>query len=125
MADENRLLTLPSAAQVLGLSDYAIREAVRRGELMAARPNPNGRALVEPKELSRWARSVGLQAPDPRGGMHQTELVVERDSELAEAWASGRQELARDLMGSLERGCDRVESKVSRQIRQVLDRLLD
>lgn len=125
MSKENRLMTLPKVAKALGLTAYAVHEAVRRGELVAVRPNPHGHQLIEPKELARWATSIGLQGPDPGANMNPTERLVEHDAEVAEACASGREELARDLMGLLERGCDRFEPKLSRQIRQTLERLLD
>jgi len=125
MTEENRLLTLPKAAKALGLTAYAVHEAVRRGELAVARPNPRGRSFIEPKELARWAQSIGLQTPGPRAKMNPTERLVEHDAEVAEACASGREELARDLMGVLERRPDCVQPHVLRQIRQVLERLLD
>jgi hypothetical protein len=63
MNAEQKFVSCPAAADLVGLSYWAILRAVRSGDLKAVFPNPAGRPLIGQSELRRWCRSIGIE-PD-------------------------------------------------------------
>ena len=62
MSSPTRLAySIPEAAEVVGVSERTIRNAIRSGDLAALRPKINGRPLrsvrVDADELRAWLRS--------------------------------------------------------------------
>ena len=55
-------LTVARAAEVAGVSEWTIREAVRRGELEASRPRPRC-VRIRRAELRRWVEKDRAAKP--------------------------------------------------------------
>ncbi len=58
----SRLLTLPQAGRMLGVSQKAIRAAIARGELEAMRLTANGWPRVSEDSIRRWLARCRIAA---------------------------------------------------------------
>ncbi len=58
----SRLLTLPAASRILGISPKAIRAAIDRGELAAVRLSPGGWPRVAETAIQEWLGRQRIRA---------------------------------------------------------------
>ena len=63
----SRLLTLPAASRVLGVSQKAIRAAIERGELEAVRLTPTGWPRIAESAIRAWIAAHRLGQDVKRG----------------------------------------------------------
>lgn len=72
--------TLPEAAEATGAGVWALRDAIRRGELYAKRtgPNADGAYLIPADALRAWL--AGTPYPDiaPHAGVRQRKAIGQR-----------------------------------------------
>jgi excisionase family DNA binding protein len=69
MSDLPRMLSVADVAVVLGLSEYTVRQAVRDGDLPAAKLR--GRIRIDPDAVRAWINASPVApAPVPRPGLH-------------------------------------------------------
>ncbi len=60
--DLSRLLTLPAASRILGISPKAIRSAIDRGELEAVQLTTNGWPRVLENAIQEWLDRQRIRA---------------------------------------------------------------